>query len=121
MTSSSRRLAHRQHRHHRFAHVAAFADYFERLVIPHVLGSATTALHLAATLPPMAAASNCPWVEYPCDPPVLTPATLQALICEPILVEADGCVTLPDKPGLGIELNEDWLADKVAVNQTVKL
>ena len=44
------------------------------------------------------------------EPIPLTPATTQALIREPILVGADGCVPIPDKPGLGIELEESKLA-----------
>lgn len=102
-------------------HVSAFADQVGRLVIPHVLGRGETALHLAATLPAMAAAHNCPWAEYPCDPPVLTPQTLQAFVTNPILIESDGCVALPSKPGLGLDLDEDWLKSRSVVSETVKL
>jgi L-alanine-DL-glutamate epimerase-like enolase superfamily enzyme len=89
--------------------VAAQADFFHRLVIPHVMSGAHCALCLAATLHAMATVSNCPMVEYPYDPPILTPATTQAFIREPILVGGDGCVQVPDGPGLGVELDEDKL------------
>jgi D-galactarolactone cycloisomerase len=90
--------------------VAAVADYFGRLVIPHVMSGGHFPLCMAATLQAMASVPNCPMVEYPYDPPILTPATTQALIREPILVGADGCVPIPDMPGLGIELDESKLA-----------
>ncbi|MBN1640300.1 MAG: mandelate racemase/muconate lactonizing enzyme family protein, partial [Anaerolineae bacterium] len=90
--------------------VAELADSFGRLVIPHVLSGGDFPLDMAATLQAMATVENCPLVEYPYDPPILTPATLQPFIVEPILVESDGCVTVPHRPGLGIEIDEARLA-----------
>ena len=77
------------------------ADYFGRLVIPHVMSGSHFPLCMAATLQAMATVPNCPMVEYPYDPPILTPATTQALIREPILVGADGCVPDPRQAGTG--------------------
>lgn len=97
--------------------VAAFADYFDRLIVPHVLSSmACFPLCLAPTLHAMAAVENCPLVEYPYDPPILTPETTQTMVKEPILVDADGYITLSNKPGLGVEIDEEGLVGKVVVS-----
>ncbi len=101
--------------------VAALADYFGRLVIPHVLSSGVFAVALAATLQAMATVENCPMVEYAYDPPILTPSTTQTLVAEPILVGDDGCVQVPDGPGLGIELDEGWLARETVRQEAERL
>jgi D-galactarolactone cycloisomerase len=90
--------------------VAEWAEPFGRLVVPHVLSGGDFALDLAATLHAMATVENCPLVEYAYDPPILTSATTQAFIREPFTVESDGYVRLPDRPGLGIEIDEERLA-----------
>ena len=98
--------------------VAEYADAYGRLIIPHVLMSgAAFPLCLAASLHAMAAVDNCPMVEYPYDPPVLTQATTQSFITEPLHIDQDGCIPLPKEPGLGLELDEDKLrnAEVVAV------
>jgi L-alanine-DL-glutamate epimerase-like enolase superfamily enzyme len=50
---------------------------------------------------------NCPLIEYDYDPPILTLETIQSFIREPIWIEPDGYVRVPDKPGLGIEIDEE--------------
>ena len=90
------------------------ANYFDRLIIPHVCSGGVFSIGLAATLQAMATLDNCPLVEYPYDPPILTVDTTQTFVTEPLLIDEDGCVKIPDKPGLGIELDEDKLA-KIAV------
>ncbi|MBM3211492.1 mandelate racemase/muconate lactonizing enzyme family protein [Candidatus Poribacteria bacterium] len=89
--------------------VAAMADFYGKMVVPHVLSGAGFAMDLPATLHPMAAVDNCPLVEYGWDPPILTTETTQFFIKEPLLVEKDGRVKLPEKPGLGIELIEEMM------------
>ena len=61
-------------------------------------------LHLAAAMP------NCPFIEFPYDPPNWTPEYRDFFLTEPIRIDANGDVVLPDKPGLGIELDEDRIA-----------
>jgi L-alanine-DL-glutamate epimerase-like enolase superfamily enzyme len=95
--------------------VADMADYFERLIIPHVCSGATFSIGLAATFQAMATVDNCPMVEYPYDPPILTVDTEQAIVKEPILIDGDGFVKVPDKPGIGIEIDEEKLSGKVVV------
>ncbi|MGI6097383.1 MAG: mandelate racemase/muconate lactonizing enzyme family protein [Dethiobacteria bacterium] len=61
-------------------------------------------LHLAASL------SNSTHLEYPYDPPVITPEVFQGAITEPLLIDpADGCLPLPQKPGFGVELDEELI------------
>ncbi len=90
--------------------VSVLADATGRLIAPHVSSGGTNGLHLAAALQAMGAFANGPYVEYKLDLPVLTPETSHLILTEPILIGADGCVPIPDKPGLGIELNEEVIA-----------
>ncbi len=68
--------------------------------VPHVWGSAilfVASLHLAAALP------NCPIFEFrqgACG-------YFTDLIEETPAIDADGCVVVPDKPGLGVTLDLD--------------
>ncbi len=60
----------------------------------------------------LAAASGiCPCLEYPFDPPALTPVSRDHLLTSPILPDPDGWLTLPDTPGLGLDLDHDALQD----------
>lgn len=84
--------------------IAALAEAHFVKCVPHCwsngLGLAAN-LHLAAAIP------GCDWVEYPYDPPGFTEEIFQGIIDRPILVEDDGYITVPEKPGLGVELNAD--------------
>jgi D-galactarolactone cycloisomerase len=92
------------------------AGYFDRLIIPHVCSGGNFSVGLAATLQAMATLDNCPLVEYPYDPPILTVDTTQTFVTKPLLIDEDGCVKVPDKPGLGVELDEDKLAKMAVVS-----
>ncbi|NLD42582.1 MAG: mandelate racemase/muconate lactonizing enzyme family protein [Chloroflexi bacterium] len=89
--------------------IAALADAYGRLIVPHVLSLAGSGMGLAATLQAMATVANCPLVEYPYDPPVHIPAEVQAILKEPLLPDADGTVRLPERPGIGVEPDEERL------------
>lgn len=95
--------------------VATVADYRGRLVIPHVCSGGNFGISLAATLQAMATVENCPMVEYPYDPPILTPETSQAFLKEPIWIDNNGFVKVPDKPGIGVEIDEEKIAEKATV------
>ena len=71
--------------------------------------SAAAMTYVAATLQAMATVANCPLVEYPYDPPAHTPGEMQAILKEPLLPEADGTVALPERPGIGVEPDEERL------------
>ncbi len=45
-------------------------------------------------------------VEYPFDPPLLT-ENQQAIIKQPISIDSDGYLPIPDRPGIGIELVDE--------------
>ena len=63
-----------------------------------------TAIGLAADLQLAAAIPVARYVEY------LTPcAYLEELTIEPFVIDDDGCLEIPDRPGLGIELDRDRL------------
>jgi len=58
-------------------------------------------LHLAAAVP------NCPYIEFPYDPPAWTLESRDFFLTEPVRIDAEGFAVLPGKPGLGIELDEE--------------
>lgn len=41
------------------------------------------------------------------------------VLFDPIIVDADGCISLPESPGLGYEVDEEALAHLTVVNRTV--
>jgi L-alanine-DL-glutamate epimerase-like enolase superfamily enzyme len=80
-----------------------------RLVVPHCwktgIGIAASA-HMAAAIP------NCPFIEF--LPAEMCDSELRReLVNDPLVIE-DGVIRLPDRPGLGIELNEEAI-EKYAV------
>lgn len=96
--------------------LAMVAGYLGRQVVPHVSSGAGFPLAMAATLQAMGTADNCPMIEFPYDPPILTTATMQVIARDPIWIDEEGCVRVPDKPGIGIELDEEKLANRVVVS-----
>jgi L-alanine-DL-glutamate epimerase-like enolase superfamily enzyme len=69
---------------------------------PHTWGDG---LVLLANLHVAAAVSNAPFVEFPLDPPYWTPAHRDFILPQALQAN-DGSITLPDAPGLGV--NIDW-------------
>jgi len=84
--------------------IAAIADAYGKICNPHawIPGVGLVAsMHLVAAIP------NFTYLEYPYDPPVITPEIFQGILKEPVRVESDGCVKVPDGPGFGVELDEE--------------
>jgi L-alanine-DL-glutamate epimerase-like enolase superfamily enzyme len=84
--------------------IAAMAEVKNKLCVPHawVQGPGFYAnLHVAGSI------SNCPWIEFPYDPPVITPENFHSIITEIPEIDSEGYVVIPDKPGLGVEINWD--------------
>ncbi|MCS7120676.1 MAG: mandelate racemase/muconate lactonizing enzyme family protein [Nitrososphaerota archaeon] len=81
--------------------IAAMASVWNVPVIPHCFSSSVS---LAATIHFSASTSNCPIVEYDCT---FNPL-MSNLTSRPITVE-DGYIKVPDKPGLGIELEDAFI------------
>ena len=83
----------------------AYAEMHHKLCAPHHGGGGlgfVAHLHLCAAIP------NCPFVEVFHEPPGLDSDLFQWYLKEPIRIDpADGCMPLPQKPGLGVELDEE--------------
>jgi L-alanine-DL-glutamate epimerase-like enolase superfamily enzyme len=73
---------------------------------PHTWGDGLAVmanLHLAA------GASSPPFVEYPLDPPEWSLDRRDFVLVAPIEVDAEAWITMPDAPGLGVDLDEERL------------
>lgn len=83
----------------------AFAEMHNKLCAPHHGGGGlgfVAHLHLCAAIP------NCPYVEVFHDLPGLSSDVFQWYLTEPVKLDPlDGCMALPQKPGLGVELDEE--------------
>jgi D-galactarolactone cycloisomerase len=86
--------------------IAALAEVRARLCIPHHGGGGIGTyahLHFSASVP------NSPWIELMRDRPGEFPWPAQHVPAQPIMVASDGYVHLPDRPGLGIDIDEDFV------------
>ena len=82
--------------------IAQYADDHSILFVPH---GWNTAVGLAADLQLVAAVGNARWVEY------ITPAPyIEELLAEPIVLDSDGHIPIPDAPGLGLHWNPEGIA-----------
>jgi len=78
------------------------ADDHSILMVPH---GWNTGVGLAADLQVVAAADNAKWIEY------ITPAPyVDDLFMEPLTLDADGMLAIPDRPGFGFDWNPDGVA-----------
>ncbi|EZQ11723.1 isomerase [Candidatus Acidianus copahuensis] len=84
--------------------IASLAESKNKLCIPHTW---THGLGLAANLQLIGSLSNCPFLEFPYEPPAWRVEVRDMLIKEPLKIDKDGYVNIPNKLGLGIELNEE--------------
>jgi L-alanine-DL-glutamate epimerase-like enolase superfamily enzyme len=78
--------------------IAALAQAHHRMVAPHAFASAVT---LAASLHFIASIPNGLVLEFDQNPNGLR----DELLKEPIAIDGDGMIPLPERPGLGIELD----------------
>ena len=69
----------------------------------------TNGIGLLANLHLTAGVGGGPYLEYPYDPPGWTPERRDFMLAEPVRVDADGFLSVPDRPGLGFELADDLL------------
>jgi D-galactarolactone cycloisomerase len=69
----------------------------------------TNGIGLLANLHLAAAVSHCPYLEFPYDPPAWTLERRDYIQKERLMINADGYLVVPEKPGLGIELDEESL------------
>lgn len=80
------------------------ANYLE--VCPHTW---TNGIGLAANLQVIGAIKNCYFFEYPIEEPSWTPEKRDGILKEIFEIDKDGYIKVPQKPGLGIEIDEDKL------------
>src|SRR3954447_21421740 len=81
--------------------VAALAEAAGLGVVPHTWGNG---IGLLANLPLAAAIPNCSHLEFPHDPPSgWTAAARDQMLTEPLVIDSEGFVHVPDRPGLGFE------------------
>ena len=85
-------------------HFARWLEARGKLCIPH---SWTTGISFAATAHFVAAIRN----RYTLDHQLIKNRLMDDLVVDPVL-PVDGYVTVPERPGLGIELDEEAVAGK---------
>ncbi|HYH12121.1 MAG TPA: mandelate racemase/muconate lactonizing enzyme family protein [Thermomicrobiales bacterium] len=84
--------------------VAAYAEMRHMQIAPHHGGNGLGVaghLHLIASIP------NAEYIELIQEPGKLDTRDFQGIVAEPLVPDADGYVTVPDRPGLGVDLRED--------------
>jgi L-alanine-DL-glutamate epimerase-like enolase superfamily enzyme len=85
--------------------VAGLAEAANCLLVPHTCGNGMgllANLHLAASVP------NCPWLEFPHDPPSgFTARSRDCMLAEPLWIDAEGRVAVPERPGFGFMLDDE--------------
>ncbi|MGG7465460.1 mandelate racemase/muconate lactonizing enzyme family protein [Plantibacter sp. YIM 135347] len=86
--------------------VAESANLRHRLFTPHTWSNG---LGLLANLHVAAGVDAGPYLEYPFDPPGWTPER-RDFFMEPLRIDPDGTLAVPDAPGLGVQI--DWDAVK---------
>jgi L-alanine-DL-glutamate epimerase-like enolase superfamily enzyme len=74
------------------------------LFTPHTW---TNGIGLLANLHLAAGVGAAPFLELPYDPPAWTPERRDFMLAEPLRPDANGYLAVPERPGLGIELDED--------------
>jgi len=90
--------------------IAQYAYDNAILFVPH---GWNTAVGLAADLQLVAAVPTARWVEY------LTPAPyIEDLVAAPFLLDDDGHLAIPDKPGLGVTWNPDGVKRHTGLDLT---
>ncbi|MGB9791827.1 MAG: mandelate racemase/muconate lactonizing enzyme family protein [Thermacetogeniaceae bacterium] len=70
----------------------------------------TNGIGLLANLHLACAISNCPYLEFPYDPPTWTIERRDFILSEKITIDKEGYIRIPEKPGLGFELDMEALS-----------
>jgi len=87
-----------------------FADLVlrrNRWFTPHTW---TNGIGLLANLHLCCGVGGGPLIEFPYDPPGWTPERRDFMLASPVTVDGDGCLSVPDSPGLGFALDEEAVA-----------
>ena len=83
--------------------VAEAALLAGRWFTPHTW---TNGLGLLANLHVAAGVGGGPYLEFPYDPPGWTEQRRDFLLAEPLRIGPDGCLRVPQAPGLGADIDE---------------
>lgn len=75
-----------------------------RKFTPH---SWTNGIGVLANLHVALGVGGGPYFEFPFDPPTWTPDRRDFMLTNPVDIDAEGYLTVPDLPGIGIELDQD--------------
>ena len=86
-------------------HLAADVRAAGKMFTPHTWGNG---IGLMANVQLAVGVGGGPFVEFPFDPPEWTTARRDYMLCDSIEAD-DGWLTLSDRPGLGVELDEQVL------------
>jgi D-galactarolactone cycloisomerase len=81
--------------------VAERAQAGGRRYTPHTW---TNGIGLLVNLHVAAGIGAAPYLEFPYDPPSWTPERRDFVLAEPLRLDKDGCLVVPDRPGLGVIL-----------------
>ena len=99
--------------------IAALAEAAQRDLVPHTWGNGIgllANLHLCAAIP------NCPMIEFPHEPGSgFTLSARDQMLESPLQIDADGCLPLPERPGFGIELDQEHIERHTAQTFTTSL
>jgi L-alanine-DL-glutamate epimerase-like enolase superfamily enzyme len=87
--------------------IADLARLRNRWFTPHTW---TNGLGLLANLHLVAGLGGGPYLEFPYDPPAWTEQRRDFFLASPVCIEPDGYLTVPDRPGLGAEIDEETVA-----------
>ena len=89
---------------HRARFVAELVMARNHWFTPHTW---TGGLGLLANLHVTAGVGGGPYLEFPYDPPGWTPERRDFMLAEPLKIDSDGCLSVPDAPGLGAVLDPE--------------
>ncbi len=87
--------------------IAVLAEAYDALFVPHT--HSICGLGLASSLQLIGATPNCPYVEFGYEPPIVTPEHRDRILTQPIPIDHDGYVHIPQGPGLGVDLDDDFI------------
>ncbi|HYJ68197.1 MAG TPA: mandelate racemase/muconate lactonizing enzyme family protein [Nocardioidaceae bacterium] len=92
---------------HRARVAAELAQHRHRRFTPH---SWTNGIGLLSNLQVACGVGAGPYFEFPLDPDGWTVERRDFMLAEPVRIDADGYVAIPDRPGLGVQLDDDAMA-----------
>jgi L-alanine-DL-glutamate epimerase-like enolase superfamily enzyme len=96
--------------------LAELALRHNRWFTPHTW---TNGIGVLANLHVCAGVGGGPFLEFPYDPPGWTPERRDFMLAEPIAIDSEGLLHVPEAPGLGIQLDEEAVSFYAGAAQAV--